>query len=126
MKTAPHGELELQVMDLLWQHKESSISNVFKEINKQRNIAYTTVATILQRLHDKGVVERKSENNHYIYFPKLSKKAYSSKLVKTFINKLVTNFGDIAITSFAESIDDLPKEKKESLLTLIQEYEKRP
>ena len=126
MKTAPHGELELQVMDILWQHKESSISKVFKNINKERDIAYTTVATILQRLHDKGIVERKSENNHYIYFPKLSKKAYSSKLVKIFINKLVTNFGDIALTSFAESIDDLPIEKRQSLLDLIQEYEKRP
>jgi predicted transcriptional regulator len=125
MKTTPHGELELQVMDILWQNEKSSISEVFKEINKSRNIAYTTVATILQRLYDKGLVDRNEESNHYIYVPKLSKKDYSSKLVKTFINKLVNNFGDIAITSFAESIENLPEEKKQYLLQQLQEYENK-
>ncbi len=125
MRTISHGELELQVMDILWQSEKSSISDVYKHINKERNIAYTTVATILQRLYDKGLVDRNAESNHYIYVPKLSKKDYSAKLVKTFINKLVNNFGDIAITSFAESIDDLPKEKKEYLLQQLQEYENK-
>src|SRR3990167_962742 len=99
MKTTSHGELELQVLDILWQSEKSSIGEVYKHINKERNIAYTTVATILQRLFDKGLVDRKAESNHYIYVPKLSKKDYSAKLVKTFISKLVNNFGDIAITS---------------------------
>lgn len=125
MKTTSHGELELQVMDVLWQSEKSSISEVYKHINKERTIAYTTVATILQRLYDKGLVDRKAESNHYIYAPKLSKKDYSAKLVKSFISKLVNNFGDIAITSFAESIEDLPKEKKEYLLKQLQEYENK-
>lgn len=125
MKTTPHGELELQVMDILWKNEKSSISEVFKEINSNRIIAYTTVATVLQRLFDKGLVDRNEESNHYIYTPKLSKKDYSSKLVKSFISKLVNNFGDIAISSFAESIEDLPKEKKEYLLKQLLEYESK-
>ena len=120
MKTTPHGELELQVMDILWQKKKSPISEIFKEINNNRNIAYTTVATVLQRLYDKGLVDRNEESNHYIYIPKLSKKDYSAKLVKSFINKLVNNFGDIALVHFVEEAKKIDKRKLKKIINEIK------
>lgn len=124
MKTISHGELELQVMDILWQSEKSSISNVYKDINKRRTIAYTTIATILQRLYDKGLVDRKAESNHYIYVPKLSKKDYSAKLVKNFISKLVNNFGDIALVHFVEEAKKIDKRKLKNIINEIKHESK--
>lgn len=123
MKTKAHGELELQVMNILWENQECGVHDVFNEIKKERAIAYTTVATILQRLHDKGLVYKKEDIKYYLYSPKLSKQEYSTQIAKNFIDKFVNSFGETAISSFAESVETLPDTSKKRLLKLIQEYE---
>lgn len=121
MKITSPGKLEMMIMNVLWNYRTCTINDVLNVVSKRKKIAYTTVATILQRLYDKELVVREEEHNHYIYSPRLTKTAFSSRLVKTFLKKLVNNFGDVAIASFAESLETLPKSKKESLLKLLQE-----
>lgn len=125
MKPRVLGELEQDVMEIVWNNPNSSISAILDGLRKKREIAYTTVATILQRLFDKGLVERTQTKGHYVYLPKLSKSEYSKKLIKNFLHTITNTFGDVAITSFAESIDSLPKKKKEYLLKLLQENENK-
>jgi len=121
MKTKIPGELEMQVLDILWQDGNCSISDIFEKLKLKRKIAYTTIATVLQRLYNKGQVDREERANHYIYTSHFNKKTYSLRLIKNFLNGLMNNFGDVAITSFAESLDSLPKKKREYLLKLLNE-----
>lgn len=125
MKILQNGELEMQLMDILWDSKDATVNAIHKRISKNRPIAYTTVATILQRLYDKKLLNRYEDHNHYVYSPAISRKDYSSNLVKNFINKLLSNFGDLAISSFAENLEALPKDKKEYLISLLQENENK-
>lgn len=119
------GELEQLVMEIVWKSKESAVRDIFQELRKKRSIAYTTVATILQRLFNKDIVGRKTEKNGYRYFPKVSKESYAKSLTKSFVKKLEKSFGDVAISSFAEGIESLPKEKKSYLLKILSEYESK-
>ena len=116
--------LEESVMNIVWELKECSVRDVRERMNKIKPRAYTTVATIFQRLHDKGLVNKKLVGSSFLYSPKLTKGAYSKSLAKSFINRFFTSFGDAAISSFAESIDSLPKTKKEYLLKLLEDYDK--
>ena len=122
MKTKQHGELEMEVMDILWNSGHGTVNDVLNIIGKNRQIAYTTVATIMQRLFDKGLLTRKQEKSYYVYLPQLSKADYSKKIIKNFLHNITHTFGHGALTSFAESIDSLPKKKKQDLLKLLQEY----
>lgn len=124
MKTNTLGELEQQIMDIVWRKQKSSIRDIVNELKQNREIAYTTVATVLQRLFDKGIVDRKEEKAGHMYFSTTSKESYIKGLAQNFMNKLMTSFGDVAIASFAESIEELPKEKRTQLLKLLDEYEK--
>ncbi len=119
------GELEQMVMEIVWSSKKSTVRDIFQELRKKRSIAYTTVATILQRLFNKDIVGRKTEKNGYRYFPKVSKEFYVKSLTKSFVKKLEKSFGDVAISSFAEGIESLPKEKKSYLLKILSEYESK-
>ena len=121
MKTQIPGELEMQILDILWQYGNCSISDVFEKLKIRRKIAYTTIATVLQRLYNKGQVDREERVNHYIYTPRFNKKTYSLRLIKNFLNGLMNNFGDVAIASFAESLETLPKKKRDYLLKLLNE-----
>ncbi len=124
MKTANLGELEKQVMDIVWEQKQCSARNVLTKLEKDRKLAYTTVATILQRLFDKGLLSRKESNSGHIYSPKVTKKKYTNTVAKSFLDKFISSFGDTAIASFAESIDKLPDNKREYFLKLLGEHDK--
>ena len=117
MKLKTLGELEFQIMDIIWARGQSSINYVFNVLKKDRTIAYTTVATIFQRLYNKGFLKK----SHYKYEPKLPRENYSKGFVQNFFNQVLDKFGDIAIVSFAESLDSLPKKKRDYLLKLLNE-----
>ena len=118
------SELEQQVMDIVWELKGCSVRDVVGRLKSTRKLAYTTVATILQRLYDKGMVERKESKQGYTYYPKLSKQSYSKKLAKSFLGNFFKSYGDTAIASFAETIDELPEEKRKYFLELFNDHEK--
>jgi len=124
MRPKQISEFEQEVMNIIWELKTCSVRDVLLEVNKNKQLAYTTVATILQRLYEKGLVVRKGEGNAFIYTPKLSKEIYSKNLAQSFISKFFNSFGDVGLASFAQSIDKLPKKKKEYLLELIGDYDK--
>lgn len=124
MKAANLGELEQQVMNLLWRCKNCSVREVLTKLEKDRKLAYTTVATILQRLHDKGLLNRKESAAGYLYSPKVSKEKYTRNFAQSFLKKFINSFGDTAIVSFAESIDKLPEKRKKYFLEMIEEHDK--
>lgn len=117
--------LEEDVMNIVWELKECSVRDVVGRFGQERKLAYTTVATLLQRLFDKGLVERSSQGMTLSYTPKISKKSYSKKMAKTFIKTFISSFGETAIVSFAESIDKLPRDQKNYLLRLLEKQNEK-
>ena len=111
-------------MEIIWNNKECSVRELQKQLNKSRKLAYTTVATILQRLRSKGLVKRFNRGLLYIYTPKFSKEIYSKSLASSFLQKFILSFGDVAISSFAASIDSLPKRKRDYFIKLLEDHEK--
>lgn len=112
--------LEQEVMNVIWELKECSIRAVLEKLNQEKRLAYTTVATLLQRLFEKGLVSRISHGTVLSYTPKVSKEMYGKKMARSFIQTFISSFGETAIVSFAESIEKLPKDKKDYLLQLLE------
>ncbi len=119
MKSIAHGELETQILKQIWVKKECSAREITDEINKKRGIALTTVSTILERLFEKGLVDRKKIGGRVKYLPKVSEEIYTTKIVKQFMNKIVNSFGEVAITSFVKGIKDLPVDKRKEVIRLL-------
>lgn len=125
MQSKTISKLEQDVMDVVWECQECSVREVMKRMSRRKRLAYTTVATILQRLYLKGLVKRKEMKLSYLYSPKISQKAYTKSVARLFLQRFIRSFGDTAVASFAESIESIPKAKKDYLLRLLQEYDKR-
>ena len=67
MRDLPQGEFE--VMDALWDKGEATVKEVLSALSRGRKLAYTTVATLLNRLRDKGYVAAEERNFAYVYRP---------------------------------------------------------
>ncbi|OQY66070.1 hypothetical protein B6D29_03300 [Microgenomates bacterium UTCPR1] len=118
------SKLEQEVMNIVWSLEQCTVRDVLVKL-KSKKLAYTTISTVLTRLHEKGMLEKLGKDFAIIYKPKLQKKEYGKKLTSLFMKTFFTNFGNVAASSFAESIEELPKDKKEYLLKLLKEYDKK-
>ena len=123
MKPKSLGNLEQEVMDIIWQYKKCTVRDVLNQLQNKK-YAYTTIATILTRLYEKGIVTKKEGKEGYMYSPKVSKEFYSRNIAQSFLKNFISSFGDIAIASFAESIDKLPEQKRKYFIGLLEEYDK--
>jgi BlaI family transcriptional regulator, penicillinase repressor len=74
MKSTPHltpGEYEL--MDILWPLGEASVKDVWSRVNPARGLAYTTVMTVLEKMHRKGILARRKKGKAYLYSASLNR-----------------------------------------------------
>ena len=60
-------ELQLAVLDVLWEEGEASTQDVWSRIAAERPLALTTIATILSRLERKDVLRHRREGRQYVY-----------------------------------------------------------
>ena len=111
--------MEQEAMNIVWSFKQCTVRDVLRKL-KNKNLAYTTVSTILTRLYEKGMLAKLGEGAAIIYEPKIEKKDYGKSVAGSFFAKFFHSFGDAAITSFAESIEELPKKKKNYFLKLLK------
>ena len=68
------GDLEHAVMDVLWARPaQTPVREVHEELAQGREIAYTTVMTVLDRLAKKGIVDRELDGRAWLYRPARSR-----------------------------------------------------
>jgi predicted transcriptional regulator len=61
--------LELDIMKAVWDRSPITVRDVQAAIRPARNLAYTTVMTIMDRLYHKGFLNRKLESRAHLYEP---------------------------------------------------------
>ena len=77
------GDLEVQVMRRVWaRHEPVTVRDVLGDLQADRNIAYTTVMTVMGNLERKGWLRRQAEGRAYRYEPLVSAEEYSAALMR--------------------------------------------
>jgi predicted transcriptional regulator len=75
----PLGELELSVLEHLWQAGESDVAEVHAAIGKR--ITSNTVGSALERLYRKGLVGREKVSHAFRYRPLLGRDEFAARRV---------------------------------------------
>ncbi|MBF8189091.1 BlaI/MecI/CopY family transcriptional regulator [Nonomuraea sp. K274] len=77
------GELESTIMDHMWAiRRPASVRDVLERLLQDRTLAYTTVMTVMDNLHTKGLLKRKPVGRAYIYEAVSSKEAYTADVMR--------------------------------------------
>lgn len=106
----------------IWRLGEVNVRTVMDELNaraaKQRK--YTTIMTIMSRLHDKGVLSRRREGKAHVYAPVLSLVQYSEARAQAQVTALVDEYGDVALVQFVKEMASLDPKRREQLRRLAR------
>lgn len=82
------SEFELDVMQHFWDEGACSASSIHKRITENKNVAYTTVKTIVDRLEEKGAIKREGiEGRSIVFSAAIEKEVLSKKLLPDFVRR---------------------------------------
>lgn len=113
----PLHELESEVMEELWKSGEASVRAVMENLNRRgpKARAYTTYMTIMARLHKKGLLSRRREGKTDYYLPAYTREDYMGLRAKTEVAALVDQYGDLALSHFAQQMAGLDPARRRAL-----------
>jgi predicted transcriptional regulator len=105
--------LQLTVMQVLWSRDEASVTDVQGAMTGRR-LALTTVATMLVRLEQRGLVSHRAEGRQYIYRSRVS----PADVRETVTRELLRNLFDGDVTAFVTQLLDSRKLTREEVADL--------
>jgi BlaI family transcriptional regulator, penicillinase repressor len=82
------GDLQHAIMTILWESGEATTADVHQALQGSRGLAFTTIATMLRKMEDKGVVSHRSEGRQFIYRPTITEDQVRRSMVGELVERL--------------------------------------
>ncbi|WP_454231400.1 BlaI/MecI/CopY family transcriptional regulator [Mycolicibacterium fortuitum] len=121
MRTRGFGELEAVVMDRVWNHDPETVTvrDILDELITERSIAYTTVMSTMDNLHNKGWLERERDGRAYRYWAVMTREEHSAQLMRNALDG--GGEPELVLNHFIEQIDAAETERlREALRRLAR------
>ena len=119
------GDLEAVIMDRLWLwQRPATVREVLEDLRKTRTIAYTTVMTVMDTLHRKGILRRELDGRAYRYQAVLSREEHSAQLMQAVLADSTDRTG--TLVRFFEQMGPGEARKLRKALDAALDKRKRP
>lgn len=81
-------EVELELMNIIWSSTKVTIKEIVSHLPEDRPLAYTTVATVVKVLEQKGFLECQKNSYAHVFLPLVSKAEYESTCIVHTLTKV--------------------------------------
>ena len=108
------GELEIQVLRLVWEHEPCAERQISDLIQEDRSVARTTVLKTMQRLEAKGLLKRVAGESPVQFRAVHKQKKVMPELVRRFVDRVLGGSSNPLVAFLADS-ENLSAKDVESL-----------
>lgn len=111
------GELELQLLNALWEQPEQSAKDLHTRLDGRSGL--NTVQSALERLYKKSLLQRQKQGHAYAYSARVARSELTSSLIGAVIDRLQLGNLEPVLSSFvdfAEGVDDTTLNRLEKLI----------
>src|SRR5436305_11354946 len=98
----PGGELEETVLADLWDHGAAAVRAVHERVGVPRGLAYTTIATVLDRLRGKRLVARKRSGKAFVYHTRIGRDALERARAKDAVARILRDRPSVAMAGLVD------------------------
>jgi predicted transcriptional regulator len=113
------GELETAIMQVVWQRGEVTVREVQAALKPSRQLAYTTVMTVMSRLVPKGILNVRRQGKADYYRATGTRDDVLNQQAQRAVQNVLAHFGDAAITQFVRELKELDPDRLATLRTLF-------
>lgn len=114
------GPLGGAIVRIVLEQQASTVASVRAALqaSTDRQLAYTTVMTVLGRLHEKGILRRSRVGRGYVYRPAAEEALLVDALSRRAVDDVLGRYGTTALRQFAERLQDLDPALRSQLVAL--------
>ncbi|HEY8460258.1 MAG TPA: BlaI/MecI/CopY family transcriptional regulator [Blastocatellia bacterium] len=111
------GPLEREVMETIWRHSDRAAGVSVRDVHLAFNerLAYTTLMTTLDRLHKKGLLNRRKKGRAFFYTPRFSSDDFERGVARNVIDALLGR-GANSVEPILACIIDAVSERDRAML----------
>ena len=100
------SESELDILKIIWTHQPISVREVHEYISQQKEVGYTTTLKQIQRMTEKGLIERQGSGKKHTYIAKVEEEEIQKSLFDGLVNSAFKFKGsaiDLAMHALGQS-----------------------
>ena len=117
------GELEAKLVEAIWELEEASIQDVINHLGGDLN--YKTTMTVLNRLVDKGILQRQKSGRAFVYTATATRQDLLASVFDRMVRGMFnTEFREIALAQIVQTAESLDPQILDDLNALIQQRKK--
>lgn len=116
------GPLEQRVLEVLWEGEELTVRQVLDALNSSH--AYTTILTVLDRLHEKGRVQRRKKKRAWVYRPARPREAELGATISQLLGTPGVD-SEPLLMAFLDSAESVDPEILQRLEQMIKDRRKK-
>jgi predicted transcriptional regulator len=118
------GPLEAKILEFLWEGEELSIKEVQQRLEAEKVVSFNTVMTVMKRLVDKGVLQKRTKGRTSLFKPTQSKSEFLEEQSKKLTENLLDEFGGVVITHMLDTLTDVDESLMDKLEQKITQLKK--
>ena len=101
-------DLQLAIMRVLWDRAEATVLEVQNRLRPERDLAQTTIATLLSRLEKRGVVQHRLDGRQFVYRPLVTEQEVRRSMVSELTTLLFDGRPEALMTHLLRSREIAP------------------
>jgi BlaI family penicillinase repressor len=118
------GDLQLRIMKVLWERREATVAGVFSALGSKARLAYTTIATMLRKMEERGLVAHRCAGRTFVYRAAVAADEVSRGMADHLVDRLFE--GSLAdMVSHLLTTHEISRAELVQLERLIAERKKR-
>jgi predicted transcriptional regulator len=113
---------ELAIMKVIWRLEKATVREVYEAIRERRDIAYTTVMTMMKILEEKGYLKKTRADRAYLYRPSQPRHQVIGAMVRDFLDRVFDGAATPLLVQLAKD-GQLSKDDKDTIRRLAKEID---
>jgi predicted transcriptional regulator len=109
------GSLEADILAVVWEKDTTTVREVYETLRERRQIAYTTVMTVMNNLVKKHLLAQDKSNIAYVYTPAIPGREVAQTVLVSVVHKLVGGQSGVAVSMLLGLDGDLTPEQNAEL-----------
>jgi predicted transcriptional regulator len=116
--------LQLRILQVLWTRGEAAVADVHADLKPERDLAYTTVATMLRKMETRDLVKHREEGRTFLYQAAVAAEQVGRSMTDHVVERLFEGSLADAVSHLLRT-REVSREELDELARLIREAKRR-
>ena len=101
------GSLEAEILAVIWEQDETTVREVYETLRARRQIAYTTVMTVMNNLVKKHLLLQNRSGIAYVYRPAIPGRDVARTVLESVVARLLNGQDNVAVSQLLDLDEEL-------------------